>query len=82
MTINKVNDRCKMTKEYCMHTPMHPLETKLNIIFSENPHLLDENKNIILIKKNLKHHLISNKYLQIYLYLYLIICTIIQVFIT
>ena len=50
MTTNTVNDRCKMTKEYYMHPPMHPSETKLNINFIKNQQLLDENENIILIK--------------------------------
>ena len=51
MIINIVSDRCNMTKEYYFFPPLHPPETKLNIVLAENPQLLDENKNNILIKK-------------------------------
>ena len=51
MTINTVNDRCNMTKEYYMHPPMFPLETKSNIIFAKSPQLLDQNIKHLFIRK-------------------------------
>ena len=58
MINNIFSDRCNMTNEYYSHRPLHPLETKLNIVLAKNPQLLDENKDNILIKKNLIYHLI------------------------
>ena len=51
MTINTVSDRCNMKYEHYMHHPMFPLETKLNIIFSKNPQLLDQYIKHLLIRK-------------------------------
>ena len=55
MIFNIVSDRCNMTKEYYSFPPLHPLETKLNIVLAKNPNLLDENKNDILIKKKISY---------------------------
>ena len=51
MTFSTVSDRCNMKNEFYMHPPMFPLETKLNIIIAENPQLLDQNINHLLIRK-------------------------------
>ena len=61
MIINIVSDRCNMTKEYYSFPPLHPLETKINIVLAKNPQLLVENKKNILIIKKLIYHLIFNK---------------------
>ena len=58
MSINTVSDRCNMTYEYPTRTPLHPLETKLNIVFAKNPKLLDQNTNHILIRN--KSHKVFN----------------------
>ena len=50
MTINIISHRCNMKYENYTHPPMFPLETKLNII-AENPQLLDQNTNHLLIRK-------------------------------
>ena len=51
MTINTVSDRCNMKYEYFKHPPLHPLETRLNIIIGKNPRLLEQNINHLLIRK-------------------------------
>ena len=52
MSINTVSDRCNMTYKYHTRKPLHPLETKLNIVIAKNPKLLDQKINHILIKNN------------------------------
>ena len=51
MSINTVSDRCNMTCEYYKHPPMFPLETKVNIFLGKNPRLLEQNINLLPIKK-------------------------------
>ena len=50
MSINIVSDSCKMTYECYTRKPLHPLETKINIVIAKNPELIDENINRILIR--------------------------------
>ena len=51
MTINTVSDRCNMKYENYMHPQMFPVETKLIIIISKNPQLLDQNIKHLLLRK-------------------------------
>ena len=54
MTINSIYDRCNLSNREYLKLPMHMVERRINLNFTNNPQLiniLERNKNHLLIRK-------------------------------